>query len=81
MGQATPAVEQADLYVYALGTAPIEQIDVIRSGSVVATLPGDGQDEIEASAELQDLRPGEFVYVRIEQAGDGLAWSSPVYIE
>ena len=81
MGQATQAAEQADLYVYALGTAPIERIDVIRSGSVVATLPGDGQDEVEASAELQDLRPGEFVYVRIEQAGDGLAWSSPVFIE
>ena len=81
MGKSIPAHESAELYVYALGTAPIEQIDIIRSGAVVASLAGNDQNEVEASAQLAELRSGEFVYVRIQQAGNGLAWSSPVFVD
>jgi hypothetical protein len=30
---------------------------------------------------LQELRPGEYVYLRVTQAGSGLAWSSPWFIK
>lgn len=81
MGRAVEACEAADLYVYALGTAPLERIDVVRSGAITATLPCDGEREVEVSASLDDLRAGEFVYVRVEQDDGGLAWSSPVFID
>jgi len=81
MGQTLAACDSADLYVYALGTADIERVDVIRSGAVAASLPSREERTVEATAELDDLSAGEFVYVRIEQADGGLAWSSPVFVE
>ena len=30
---------------------------------------------------VEELRPGEYVYVRAVQRDDGAAWSSPIYID
>jgi hypothetical protein len=65
--------------VRAIGTAPIERLDLVRSGRVVAT-SGDA-DGAEASWTLAipPLGAGEYVYARVVQRDGGLAWSSPVF--
>lgn len=62
------------------GVAPIERVELIRSGGV-ATLdlePGHGR-RLALDRTIPALRPGEFHYVRIEEVGGGLAWSSPIF--
>ena len=63
------------------GTAPIERVDVIRSGSVVTSLPGAGRREWGEGLTLDGLVSGEYVYIRVVQEDGGVAWSSPVFIE
>ena len=63
------------------GTAPIERVDVIRSGSVVTSLPGAGRREWGEGLTLDGLVSGEYVYIRVVQEDGGVAWSSPVFID
>ncbi len=63
------------------GTAPIERVDVIRSGAVVQSLPGEGRRDWGEPLVLEGLRPGEYVYVRVIQEDGGVAWSSPAFVE
>jgi hypothetical protein len=72
---------EAMLFVQAHGTAAIEGVEVIRSGQVIAGLGGDGGRDFATAVTLTDLSPGEYVYVRISQAGGGMAWSSPIFVE
>lgn len=67
------------LFVQAIGTATIRWLDIVRSGTVVRSEIG--QDSLELSIPLADLRSGEYVYVRVVQEDGGLAWSSPIYLD
>ena len=60
---------------------PLERLDVIRSGAVAVTVPGEGQRTFSWQSQLEDLRPGEYVYVRAIQVDGGTAWSSPIFLE
>jgi len=83
----------ASLELALFGTADLVKLEVIRSGEVVASLgrgalgqtdglPPDFKGSLDAAElGLEDLRPGEYVYLRATQAGTGLAWSSPWFIE
>jgi hypothetical protein len=75
------AGDSQDLAVRTVGTDRLSHIDVIRSGAVVETLGCDGALECSAARTLTDLRPGEYVYVRVVQEDGALAWSSPTFIE
>ena len=80
------------LAIKLFGTAPLERVEVIRSGQVVASLnrarlgqlpsvPPDFVADLPlADIGLKDLQPGEYVYVRATQTGSGLAWSSPWFV-
>jgi hypothetical protein len=72
-------LEQAELVVMAVTTAPAERIDVIRSGEVRQSVAGDGLEELLFTTPLEQLRANEYVYVRILQNDGGAAWSSPVF--
>ncbi len=63
------------------GTAPIDRVDVIRSGKVVESLPGEGRRDWGRPLTLDGLEPGEYVYVRVIQEDGGVAWSSPAFVE
>jgi hypothetical protein len=76
-----PGGALASLSIHSAGTAPIEHIDLVRSGAVVQTLPAGGRLEFRAEVELHALRPGEYVYVRVVQDDGGVAWSSPFFFE
>jgi hypothetical protein len=69
------------LRVFVAAPEPLERLDVIRSGKVVATVPGDGERTFSWQGQLDDLRPGEYVYVRAVQIDGGAAWSSPIFLE
>ncbi|MGH9657544.1 MAG: DUF3604 domain-containing protein, partial [Bryobacteraceae bacterium] len=68
------------LWVKAIGTAPIRQIDVIRSNSFVHTRQ---PMEKEVTFTFVDSQPpaGEsYYYVRVLQVDDQMAWSSPIWV-
>jgi hypothetical protein len=71
------------LAVKVVGTAPIAEIHLIRSGRVVDRRPGEGRDELVERFVFQpdELAAGEYLYVRVVQSDGGLAWSSPIFVE
>jgi len=69
------------LFVHAIGTAPLERIEVIRAGAVRQVVDCEGAWDLSTAFDVADLAAGEYVYVRVVQQGDGLAWSSPFFIE
>jgi hypothetical protein len=78
------------------GTAPLASLEVVRSGEIVTRreyevpAPGDGDadggpplppfDDV-ASFPLQDLRTGEYVYLRVMQQDGHAAWTSPFFVD
>jgi len=85
MGALVPKPEEGayrgELFVRVIAEAPLERLDLIRSGKVVDSLPIDGLLEITLRREIEDLVSGEYLYVRAVQVDTGTAWSSPIYIE
>ncbi len=68
------------LFVHVTGTAPLEQLELVRSGAVADAIDLEGRLDAALSSELADLSPGEYVYVRVLQADGGAAWSSPIFV-
>ena len=62
------------------GTAPIDRVDLVRSGRVVASSPGGGQLDLQFTFALDELSAGEYLYTRVVQEDGGAAWSSPVFV-
>jgi hypothetical protein len=60
--------------------APVERVDVIRSGEIVSVVPGSGRRELSETLSIPSLRAGDYLYVRVVQEDGGAAWSSPVYV-
>ena len=74
--------ENPQLSLTIAGTAPLTRLELIRSGNPPRPLSLDGAGlDYQGSHELRDLRPGEYLYVRVEQADGGLAWSSPFFLD
>ncbi len=73
--------EPAFLYVHVTGTAPINAVQVIRSGAIAQTIDCEGAWQYSVGLDLPELSAGEYVYVRVVQADRGLAWSSPFFVE
>jgi Protein of unknown function (DUF3604) len=74
----SPERENLRLQVRFEGSAPIERIDLVRTGAV-ARLPGDLGLSLDFERSIPMLGPGEFHYVRILQSDGGVAWSSPIF--
>ena len=76
-----PRRGEATLTLELHGHAPIEELELIRSGALTTSIKLQGSTlDIEHSFRLVDLSEGEYVYVRIRQTDGGLAWSSPWFI-
>jgi len=81
MGDATTSSTTPKLIVKVMGTAPIQQIDLIKNNTYIHKLSPGGKD---ASFEYVDASLGEgesFYYIRVQQTDGQLAWSSPVWIK
>jgi hypothetical protein len=69
------------LFVQVIAVRPLEKVELIRSGRLVDGVATEGLLEVSLTREVEDLRPGEYVYVRAVQEDGGAAWSSPIWIE
>jgi hypothetical protein len=85
MGSLIPKPEAGsfggELFVQVIAEAPLERVDLIRSGELVDSVPIDGLLEITLGREIENLVSGEYLYVRAVQEDSGAAWSSPIYVE
>jgi hypothetical protein len=75
-----PKAGKALLYVRAIACAPIATIELVRSGKVVESQPGEEYWDVEVPFQPEDLTAGEFLYVRVVQEDGGAAWSSPFFV-
>jgi len=77
----SPRTDDALLSIKLHGQAPIESVEVIRSGDVVMNLTAQAAPlDLEHTFRLSSLAQDEYVYLRIRQRDGGLAWSSPWFI-
>lgn len=76
------------------GTAPIDRVDIVRSGRVVQTFPGEGRLDMEFEWEDTEPlagiclppakycdHPFAYYYVRVVQTDNEVAWASPVWVD
>ncbi|MEZ5354149.1 MAG: hypothetical protein R2762_16045 [Bryobacteraceae bacterium] len=78
------AVEDADrvrLWVKVLGTSDVRQIDVIRSNQFIHTVHHPGRDAQFTFEDAEPLAGESYYYVRVQQADDEMAWSSPIWVK
>jgi len=88
-GQPMGSVVSADaggervLSVTAIGTDRITAVELIHRGKIVARESAGGERSFygKFAVDGEDLRSGDYLYVRLTQADGGLAWSSPIYVE
>ncbi|MCC6407012.1 MAG: CehA/McbA family metallohydrolase [Planctomycetes bacterium] len=83
MGELVPAAEvtgEVPLFVQAIGTAPIESIEVVRKGDRISRIDGNRSEELALSGTLAELVSGDWIYARVVQSDGGMAWSSPIFV-
>ena len=70
----------ASLYLRVIAPSPLASVEVIRSGKPIDGLDLEGRLEVTLMREVEDLAPGEYLYVRVMQRDGGAAWSSPFFV-
>ena len=80
MGDAFNSAASPRFSVRVMGTSPIQQIDVIKSGKFIYTIrPGEKLAHFELTD--SEFGPGEsWYYARVLQEDGQLAWSSPMWV-
>jgi hypothetical protein len=84
MGAALPAPgaeSSSTLFIGAIGTGPIEFLEVIRSGRMTQRLSVMGTEDVAVTVDVAGLVSGETLYVRVVQQDGGAAWSSPFFLD
>lgn len=79
-GDIVEAPGEVRLLVRVWGTAPIRQIDLIKNNRFLHTRQNLGR---EVSFSFVDTEAGQgesYYYVRVQQADDQMAWSSPIWV-
>jgi hypothetical protein len=80
-GDIAPVKGSFQLRVKIIGTAAIRQIDIIRSNTYLHTRQNLGP-ETEFTFVDNNPLPGEsYYYVRVMQANEQMAWSSPIWVQ
>ncbi len=69
------------LWVKVIGTAPIRQIDIIRSNTFVHNLNPMQKEVTFTWVDNQPKTGDSYYYVRVIQTNDQMAWSSPIWIK
>lgn len=67
--------------IMAIGTGPLQRVDLIQHRVGISSRPLEGRLEIGATIRIERPAPGDFFYVRLLQQDGGVAWSSPVFFE
>jgi hypothetical protein len=80
MGDEIAVTRPVPLRVYAVGTASVARVSVIKDNQVIyATEPNHAEVRF-AFNDTGDMKGRHFYYVRLEQEDGKLAWSSPVFV-
>ncbi len=82
MGAEVPAAvaASAPLRIHAAAPGPLARVELIRSGALHGSFDAAGRRELSLETTLEELRAGEWVYVRVVQEDQGAAWSSPIWL-
>jgi len=80
MGSSVPPGDHI-VSVRAAAPGANERVDVVRSPGPVESVPVEDVREISLELEVEGLRSGEFLYVRVVQSDGGAAWSSPFFVD
>ncbi|MGH7200790.1 MAG: hypothetical protein ACREJB_09315, partial [Planctomycetaceae bacterium] len=81
MGEEVPAPVVPELTIRVRGTAPIEEIQIVRNRTVIARFE---PNEVEVRRTFRDENyPGgaAYYYVRIRQTDNNMAWGSPIWVK
>ena len=69
------------LWVKIAGTAPIRQIDIVKNNKFIHTRhPMEHQDLMFTFVDSEAAQGENYYYVRVLQADDQIAWSSPIWV-
>ncbi len=80
-GEIVRAAGPVRLWVKVIGTAPIRQIDVLKNNTFVHNLQPLKKEATFTYVDNQPGAPGEsYYYIRVIQANDQMAWSSPIWV-
>jgi hypothetical protein len=80
-GDIVPSAGEVKLSIKIIGTTPIRQIDIIRNNTFIHNRNPLEKEVSFTYVDNQPL-PGEsYYYVRVIQADDNMAWSSPIWIK
>ncbi len=79
-GDIVQAAGDFKLVVKVIGTTPIRQIDVIRNNTFIHNRQPLEREVSFTFADTQPLTGNSYYYVRVIQADDNMAWSSPIWI-
>ena len=69
-----------ELFVRVVAESALDRLDLIRSGEIVDVIALDDRLEVTLQTTMEDLAPGEYLYVRVLQRDGGAAWSSPIFV-
>ena len=84
MGSVVPHAALRDgarLQVAVFAPGELRRVELVRSGALGVLWEQEGQRDVSFEVTLDDLAPGEYLYLRVEQLGGGAAWSSPFFVE
>ena len=81
MGDSFSAGAPPPLTAYVHGTAPIKQIEVIKSNRIVYTVPGNGREMRFTYTDREPPQGEPWYYIRVQQQDGQLAWSSPLWVK
>jgi len=74
------APDRQTLRIDVAGTAPIERVELIRTGGRIS-MDGNGGLDFSHERSIPRLARGEFHYVRVIQSDGHAAWSSPIFAD
>jgi hypothetical protein len=80
-GEAMTTGTQFQLIVRAIGTKPIRQVDIVRNNEFVFTRHPMSTETRFSFRDSQPLAKESYYYVRVQQADDQVAWSSPIWVK
>ena len=83
MGSVLPAPPdtRAELSVRVVSPGRLERVDLVHNGVVSELVAAEGRRDVAFEGPLENLRPGDYVYVRAVQKDGGAAWASPIYVD
>lgn len=70
-----------EVSIRALGTAPITDIEIVRSGRIIELIRPGTRDVEKAYTDTAPLAGRSYYYIRLKQDNGAIAWSSPIWIE